>query len=70
MQTKTQSLVESVINTGSGFIVGYAAGFVVFPMFGHTFTPAEIGGITLVFTGISIARNFAIRRLFNRKVIQ
>jgi O-antigen/teichoic acid export membrane protein len=67
MQTKRQSIVESATNTGSGFLLSYGLGFVVFPLFGHSFAAHEIGWITLIYTVASVVRNYVLRRMFNKQ---
>ena len=64
-QTKKNSLIESMANTGSGFVVSFCLGLIVFPMFGHSFRFVEIGWITVIFTIASVIRNYIIRRIFN-----
>ena len=66
MQHRKHSLIESIVNTASGFVVNYAAGFVIFPLFGYEPRALELGGITLVYTGLSLARNYLVRRAFVR----
>jgi predicted Na+-dependent transporter len=61
-QTKLESLCEAIISTVIGFIVTLAASPIIYPMFGHKFTTAQNLGITAVFTLISVARGYAIRR--------
>lgn len=64
-QTKVQSLVESLVNTLIGFGVNYTANLVVLPMFGFRITPKDAFLIGLLFTVISVARGYAVRRWFN-----
>ena len=56
VQRKTHSLIESIVNTFSGFVVSYIAGLVVFPLFGWDATLTEIGGVTLIYTALSVVR--------------
>ncbi len=63
-QSRRMSLVESVANVAIGYGVAIAAQLAVFPLFGIAVTLADnllIGGL---FTAVSIARSFALRRLF------
>jgi len=69
-QPRKHSAIESVANTAAGFVVSYAAGFVVFPLFGWEATPLDIGWITVIYTGLSVVRNYVIRRLFNGSTYQ
>lgn len=66
-QTRVQSAVESFFNTASGVLISWGAGFVIYPMFGHSFRPTELISITLIFTVISVLRSYFWRRLFNRR---
>lgn len=63
-QSRTMSLVESISNVLVGYGVAVAAQIVVFPWFGLSVPLADnlmIGGL---FTVVSIARSFALRRFF------
>ena len=66
MQSRTHSLIEAATNTASGFAVSWLASLVVYPFFGARFDLQQITAITVIFTGISVARNYIWRRLFNR----
>lgn len=65
MQTRTQSLVESTINVSIGYGVALAAQIAVFPMFGIRIEMIDNLLIGAIFTAISIARSYAVRRIFN-----
>lgn len=65
MQTRRQSLIETVVGVAIGFMLSMAASVVVYPMFGHGFTLAQNAGITVIFTVLSIARGYGVRRFFN-----
>jgi Na+/phosphate symporter len=65
-QTRKQSAIETVAGVAIGFVVSLAAAVIVFPLFGHAFTLGQNVGITIIFTVLSIARGYAVRRLFNR----
>ena len=67
MQSHRHSLIESIANTGSGFIVSVALGAIVFPLFGYEFRIGSVSGITIVYTVASIGRNYVVRRMFNRE---
>jgi hypothetical protein len=66
MQKKTHSFLEACLNTATGFVISYAAGWIVFPWFGFAWTPEKGLGLTLIFTVISVIRSYAWRRIFNR----
>lgn len=65
MQSRLGSLTESVANVVVGFCVAFATQIVVFPLFG---LKASIEGNLLIagiFTVVSIARSYTMRRFFN-----
>lgn len=65
-QSRIQSLIETVTSVAVGFLISMGLGAVVYPAFGHQFTVAQNFWITAIFTVASIARGFALRRIFNR----
>ncbi len=68
MQTKTQSIIESICNVGSGFIISLLLWmFVISPLYGIDKDFKQGLSITLLFTVISIVRGYIWRRLFNKK---
>ena len=68
MQSRLQSLVEAWVNVLIGFAINMAANIVVLPAFGYNVTVSDAFGIGLVFTIISVARSYALRRWFNSKL--
>jgi len=69
MQLKRHSLLEACLNTASGFIVSLALWmFVVVPVWNVPVTMFDNLVITAMFTVASIARSYAWRRLFNRRM--
>lgn len=63
-QSKFMSFVEAVANVVIGYGVAVATQLIVFPWFGlpaHLDDALAVGG---VFTLVSVARGFALRRLF------
>jgi putative Mn2+ efflux pump MntP len=67
MQSKKQSFIESLTNTGVGFAISLMATFIVLPLFNIKSSIPQNIGITLCFTLISIIRGYIIRRYFNKK---
>jgi len=59
------SATEAVANVLVGYVISLAATAVVLPAFGYAVTVADAVGISLVFTAISLARSYLIRRAFN-----
>lgn len=63
-QSRTMSLVESVANVVVGFGVAVVTQMLIFPIFGLHTTLAQNLQMGAVFTTVSIARSFALRRMF------
>jgi len=63
-QTRCMSLVEATANTVVGFVLAVAGQLVVFPVFGVAVTISQSFGIGALFTGLSLLRSYALRRLF------
>lgn len=64
-QTRLGSFIEAWANVAVGFGINWAANMLVLPLFGFHVTGAQAFGMGLVFTVISVARSYAIRRWFN-----
>lgn len=65
-QTKLESLLESFINIGSGFIVAFCLWvFVVRPVWDIEVDMLDNFVITVMFTIVSIIRSYLWRRFFN-----
>ncbi|MFH0267196.1 DUF7220 family protein [Vibrio rumoiensis] len=67
MQTKKQSIFESMMNVVIGYLVALLSQLVIFPLFGLDVPFSDNLLIGLWFTIISIVRSYALRRYFNRK---
>ncbi len=63
-QSRTMSLVESFTNVAVGYGIAVITQIVVFPLFGLTTTLTENMAIGAIFTVVSIARSYCLRRLF------
>ena len=66
MQTKKQSLIESITNMVIWYITAVGSTFIVFPMFNIDIEPQDNLLIWLYFTIISLIRSYLIRRYFNK----
>lgn len=69
-QTRRASLVETLLNTTLGYGVGLAAQIIIFPWFGINIPLSSNIAIGAVFTLVSIARGFVLRRLFESLRVQ
>ena len=65
-QSRAMSLVESLANVFVGYGVAVLTQLLVFPLFGLHTTLAENLTIGAIFTVVSIARSYVLRRLFER----
>jgi hypothetical protein len=66
MQSRRASLLEAAANVVVGFLVALAAQAAVFPVFGLRTSFTDDLGIASAFTAASLARGYALRRLFAR----
>ena len=63
-QTRLMSFVESVANVIVGYGVAVVTQILIFPIFGLHTTLVQNLQMGAIFTVVSIARSFALRRLF------
>lgn len=66
-QSRKQSLIESFANIAIGFSVNYSANLLVLPLFGYTPTLSQNFKLGVIYTVISLARSYVIRRVYNRR---
>lgn len=67
MQTKKQSLIESLTNVAIGYFISLISLFIIFPILGIESNTGKNLLITLYFTLISVVRSYVLRRWFNKK---
>lgn len=63
-QTRTMSLVEALTNVAVGYSIAVITQILLFPLFGLSTTLAENMAMGAIFTVVSIARSFTLRRVF------
>ena len=63
-QSRIMSMVEAAANVVVGYVLAIATQIVVFPWFGIETGLAEHLTIGLAFTGVSLARGYVLRRVF------
>ena len=68
-QTRLHSLIESCVNVAVGYIVAVGSQTVILPLFGIKIGLGESAEMALWFTGISIVRSYALRRIFNHVTV-
>lgn len=67
-QTRIGSLIESIINVIIGFAINYTANLLIFPLFGFHIKPGANFVLGLLYTVISVARSYCVRRWFNARL--
>lgn len=64
-QTKLGSFAESWANIVVGFTINFFANMLIFPLFGMHISYGSNFLLGLIYTGISLARSYVLRRYFN-----
>ena len=67
-QTRLGSLIEAGINVLIGFVINMAANFVILPLVGFEITLAQNLFIGVLYTLVSVARSYIVRRWFNARL--
>ena len=67
MQTKRQSLVETLTSVFVGWLIGVILNMLVLPLFDYNITVVDSLWVSLIFTVVSVIRSYVIRRFFNSK---
>ena len=66
MQSRRQSLIETITNVVVGYALAVLTQIVVFPWFGLKVSLNDNLAIGALFVMISLLRSYALRRLFER----
>lgn len=69
-QTVLESIKEAWTNIAVGFTINYIANIVILPMAGFEIGLGSAFWVGCIFTGISIVRQFVIRRYFNKRMVK
>jgi hypothetical protein len=69
-QTRLGSFIEACINVLIGFWINFAANLLILPLIGFHITISQNFFIGFLYTLISIARSYVIRRWFNRMIVR
>ncbi len=64
-QSRRASAIEAATNTLIGYMVAVWAQTIILPLFGFHATGSQHMQIAALFTIVSIARSYCLRRLFN-----
>ena len=68
MQTKYQSLIESLTNILIGYLTALLSQVLIFPLFDIYVSLQDNLLIGLYFTIISLIRSYLVRRYFNKRI--
>ena len=64
-QTRLGSFIEVCINIAIGFSINWVANLLILPLYGFHITGGQAFTMGLIFTIISVARGYVVRRWFN-----
>jgi hypothetical protein len=67
-QTRLGSLIEACINVLIGFSINFSANMLILPLIGFHITPGQNLFIGVLYTLVSVARSYVIRRWFNARL--
>lgn len=67
-QSRLSSLYEALMNVAIGFSINFVANFLILPLVGFHITAGQNLFIGVLYTFVSIARSYTIRRFFNARL--
>ena len=67
MQTKRQSMIETLTSVFVGWIIGVILNMLILPIFDYDVSLTDGVLISIIFTAVSVIRSYVIRRWFNTK---
>lgn len=67
-QTRLGSLIEALMNVAIGFGINFAANLVILPLIGFNISISDNFFIGILYTLISVARSYVVRRWFNARL--
>jgi hypothetical protein len=70
MQSKIGSLIETLINIGTGFLISMMINIWILPQVGCQVTAGQNVFMVTVFTVASVIRSYVFRRVFNAWTIR
>jgi hypothetical protein len=68
MQSKKNSIIESVTNTVIGLVTSFIIQIIIYPLLNIPVSLNQNIIITFVFFASSVLRGYLIRRYFNKKI--
>ena len=69
MQSKRESMIETLTSVFVGWLISFIANMLVLPLFGYNINLTDGVLISIIFTIISIVRGYMVRRWFNSKEV-
>lgn len=69
-QTRLGSFIEAWINVAIGFVINFVANLLILPLIGFHISVSQNLFIGVLYTVISVARSYVIRRWFNARLHQ
>lgn len=67
-QTRLGSFVEACINVAIGFAINFMANLLILPLIGFHISIKQNLFIGVLYTLISVARSYTVRRWFNARI--
>ena len=67
MQSKKESLIETLTSVFVGWLIGVILNMLVLPLFDYDVSLTDGVLISIIFTAVSVIRSYIIRRWFNSK---
>ena len=67
MQTKKQSLIETLTSVFVGWFIGVILNMLVLPLFDYDVNLTDGVLISIIFTAVSVVRSYVVRRFFNSR---
>jgi hypothetical protein len=67
-QTRLGSLIEACMNVLIGFWINFCANLLILPLIGFHITLSDNFFIGMLYTVISVARSYVVRRWFNARL--
>ena len=67
-QTRMGSFIESLINIAIGYVINFTANLLILPLIGFHITITQNLFIGLLYTIISVARSYVVRRWFEARI--
>ena len=65
MQTRKQSAIEAMMNIVVGYTINFIANMTLFPLFGWEISVQQNLLLGVLYTLISFARSYLLRRFYN-----